>query len=130
MTKPLKRILMVDDDADVSTVAAMALEAVGGFEVQTCASGAEALAAAPDANADLVLLDVMMPGIDGPATLAGLRRIAATARTPVIFMTAKVQPHEVESYLALGAAGVIAKPFDPIHISDEIRQIWERITGQ
>ena len=104
----------------------MALEAVGGFEVLACASGAEGIAAAPEANADLVLLDVMMPGMDGPATLQALRRIPATARTPVIFMTAKVQASEVASYETLGAIGVIPKPFSPMEVSDEIRRIWER----
>jgi CheY-like chemotaxis protein len=125
MKKTLKRILMIEDEADIRTVATMALQAVGGFEVQACASGAEALAAAPAANADLVLLDVMMPDMDGPATLEGLRRIPATARTPVIFMTAKVQPREIEAYMALGAVGVIPKPFDPMEVSNEIRRIWD-----
>jgi two-component system, OmpR family, response regulator len=126
MKKSLKRILMIEDEADIRTVATMALEAVGGFEVQACASGAEGLAAAPAANADLVLLDVMMPGMDGPETLAGLRLIPATALTPVIFMTAKVQPREVDAYMALGAVGVIPKPFDPMEVSNEIRRIWDR----
>ena len=126
MKKSLKRILMIEDEADIRTVATMALQAVGGFEVQACASGAEGLAAAPTANADLVLLDVMMPGMDGPATLAGLRLIPATSQTPVIFMTAKVQPREVDAYIALGAVGVIPKPFDPMDVSNEIRRIWDR----
>lgn len=126
MTKELRRILFVEDEADIRTVAKMALEVVGGFEVQACASGAEALAAAPQANADLLLLDVMMPGMDGPSTLAALRRLPATARTPVIFMTAKVQSSEVAEYKSLGALDVIPKPFSPMQISDEIRRIWER----
>jgi two-component system OmpR family response regulator len=124
MPKPLQTILYVEDEADIRTVARMALEAVGGFRVVACASGTEALQTAPFAHADLILLDVMMPGLDGPTTLAGLRGIAATATTPVIFMTAKVQPNEVAQYRALGALDVIAKPFDPMEISSEIQRIW------
>ena len=126
MPRELKRILFVEDEADIRTVTKLALEAVGGFEVKVCSSGAEALAAAPLANADLILLDVMMPGMDGTATFRALRAIPATARTPVIFITAKVQKDEIDSYKALGVAGVIAKPFSPMQVSDQIRRIWER----
>jgi two-component system OmpR family response regulator len=125
MKQPLKRILLVEDESDIRTVARMALEAVGGFTVLDCASGYEALAAAPSAHADLILLDVMMPGLDGPSTLAELRKIPATAGTPVIFMTAKVQPAEIAQYLALGALDVVAKPFDPMAVSTEIQRIWD-----
>jgi two-component system OmpR family response regulator len=125
MKKPLKRILFVEDESDIRTVARMALEAVGGFTVLDCASGYEALAAAPSAHADLILLDVMMPGLDGPATLNALRQIPATAETPVIFMTAKVQPAELAQYRALGALDVVAKPFDPMAVSTEIQRIWD-----
>jgi two-component system, OmpR family, response regulator len=121
---PLTTILYVEDEADIRTVAKMALEAVGGFKVHACASGREAVAAAPGAAADLILLDVMMPGLDGPSTLKALREIPATAATPVVFMTAKVQPGEVAEYRSLGALDVIAKPFDPMQISAEIRRIW------
>lgn len=126
METRLRRILYVEDEADIRTVARMALEAVGGFEVIECASGAEALAAAPTARADLILLDVMMPGIDGPGTLQALRAIPQTASTPVIFMTAKVQAAEIAQYRALGALDVIAKPFDPMQVSDELLRIWQR----
>jgi two-component system, OmpR family, response regulator len=127
MAMQLKRILFVEDEDEIRTVAKMALEAVGGFEVVACASGPEAIAASPQANADLLLLDVMMPGMDGPATLEALRRMPATARTPVIFMTAKVQPSEVAQYMALGALGVVPKPFSPMEVSNEIRRLWERV---
>lgn len=125
MPKPLKTILYVEDEADIRTIAKMALEAVGGFKVHACGSGNEALAAAPNAAADLILLDVMMPGLDGPSTLKSLREIPATASTPVIFMTAKVQPAEIAQYKGLGALDVIAKPFDPMGVSNEIRRIWD-----
>lgn len=124
MPLPLSRILYVEDEPDILLVGKMALEAVGGFTVIACASGQEALIAALNAQADLLLLDVMMPGLDGLGTLKALREIPATARTPVIFMTAKVQAREVEAYINLGALEVIPKPFDPMELSAQIRKIW------
>ena len=124
MTTPLTRILYVEDEPDIRMVAQMALQAVGGFTVIACASGQEALDAAPGAAADLLLLDVMMPGMDGPTTLKGLRQLPATANTPVIFMTAKVQAAEVAVYKGLGALEVIPKPFDPMELSTQIQRIW------
>jgi CheY-like chemotaxis protein len=120
----LRRILFVEDDPDIQTVAKMALEALGGFTVLACNSGPEALAAVDGFGPDLVLLDVMMPGMDGPTTLAGLRERPAGRAVPVIFMTAKVQAQELERYRGLGAADVIAKPFDPMALSARVRQIW------
>ncbi|MDI1272906.1 response regulator [Polaromonas sp.] len=124
MIKTLARILYVEDEPDIRMVAQMALEAVGGFTVIACPSGSEALAAAPTAQADLLLLDVMMPGMDGPSTLKALRALPATAGTPVIFMTAKVQAAEVAQYRELGAIDVIHKPFDPMELSAQISRIW------
>jgi CheY-like chemotaxis protein len=124
MTQPLTRILYVEDEPDIRMVAQMALQAVGGFTVIACASGQEALDAAPGAAADLLLLDVMMPGMDGPSTLKALRALPATANTPVIFMTAKVQAAEVAVYKGLGALEVIPKPFDPMELSAQIQRIW------
>lgn len=129
MPKRLERILYVEDEDDIRTVATMALQAVGGFEVRACASGAEALEQAAGAGADLLLLDVMMPGMDGPSTLAALRDMPATAATPVVFMTAKVQATEIAQYHSLGALGVIAKPFDPMTLADQLRVIWEDAAG-
>ena len=124
MSKTLARILYVEDEPDIRMVAQMALEAVGGFTVIACPSGSEALAAAPTAQADLLLLDVMMPGMDGPSTLKALRALPATADTPVIFMTPKVQAAEVAQYRELGAIDVIHKPFDPMELSAQISRIW------
>src|SRR3990167_1198348 len=124
MPAPLNRILYVEDEPDIRVVAQMALEVVGGFTVIACASGQQALSAAPDARADLLLLDVMMPGMDGPGTLKALRALPATAHTPVVFMTAKVQAAEVAAYKALGALEVIPKPFDPMALSAQIQRIW------
>lgn len=124
MSKILNRILYVEDEPDIRLIAQMALEAVGGFTVTVCASGPEALRAAAASRADLLLLDVMMPGMDGPSTLKALRELPATADTPVIFMTAKVQAAEVAAYKALGAIDVIPKPFDPMELSAQIQRIW------
>ncbi|QYF95618.1 response regulator [Massilia sp. PAMC28688] len=121
----LKRILYVEDDPDIQMVAQMALEVVGGFTLRACSSGHEALQAAAGFAPDLILLDVMMPGLDGPATLARLRELEATATTPAIFMTAKVQPAEVTYFKSLGAAGVIAKPFDPMDLPQQVRRLWQ-----
>ncbi|MCS6889373.1 response regulator [Chloroflexus sp.] len=122
----LNKILFVEDDPDIQMVAQLALEAVGGYTVQMCSSGAEALAVAEQFAPDLILLDVMMPGMDGPTTLAELRKKPTLAQTPVIFMTARVQRHEIEQYLALGAADVISKPFDPMTLSTQVADIWKR----
>ena len=126
----LTRIMMVEDEPDIRTVAKIALEAVGGYTVELCASGNEALAKAPEFAPDLLLLDVMMPGMDGPTTYEALRAIPQTADTPVIFMTAKVQRHEVAHYKQLGAIEVIAKPFDPMTLSATIHDIWEQTNDE
>ena len=119
-------MLYVEDEPDIREVACMALELAGDLVVEPCESGAAALAKVDDFHPDLILLDVMMPGMDGPATLAQLRRHAVSAKTPVIFMTAKVQREEIDRFLALGAVAVIPKPFDPLTLADEIQAIWAR----
>jgi len=122
----LKRILYVEDEPDIQAVAKLALEAIGGFEVKVCGSGKEALDSAPAFSPDLILLDVMMPGMDGPTTLQAMRALPELAHTPVIFMTAKVQPQEVAGYKNLGALDVIPKPFDPMTLADNVKKIWAR----
>ena len=122
----LQRILYVEDEPDIQAVAKLALEMVGGFEVKICSSGEEALGEAEAFAPQLLLLDVMMPGMDGPSTLAALRAIPSLAEVPAVFMTAKVQPSEVAHYKSLGALDVIAKPFDPMGLADEVKRIWER----
>lgn len=128
--EPLTRILYVDDDDDIRTVAVFSLEIVGGFEIAACGSGSEALARADDFAPQLLLLDVMMPEMDGPAVLTALRALPATAATPAIFMTAKVQTAEVERLRTLGAIDVIAKPFDPMQLPDKIRAVWLKHAGE
>lgn len=128
-TKPLQSILLVDDEADIRTVARLALEAVGGFTVHECASGFAAPAAIAEHAPQLVLMDVMMPGQDGMETLKALRATPGLPAVPVVFMTAKVQPQEVAVLRSLGAIDVIAKPFDPMTLAQTVRQIWERSKG-
>ncbi len=114
-------ILYVEDDPDIRAVAQIALEVVGGFQLCSCASGHEAVAAIERGlQVDLLLLDVMMPDMDGPGTLRALRKLAATSKTPVVFMTAKVQSSEQDDYFDLGAVGVIAKPFDPMNLAQQL----------
>ena len=124
MSQPTK-ILYVEDEPDIQAVAKIALEAVGGFTVCICSSGAEALSKVLEFAPDLVLLDVMMPGMDGPATLKALKDLPELANTPFVFMTAKVQPSEVQHFKSLGAVDVIPKPFDPMTLSDRVKDIWQ-----
>jgi two-component system, OmpR family, response regulator len=123
---PLRRILFVEDDPDIQVVATMALESLGGFAVFACASGAEALSRFGEISPDLVLLDVMMPGMDGPATLTALRQLPSGG-VPVVFMTARVQAHEIARYREMGAADVIAKPFDPMTLAETVQTIWSSL---
>jgi len=123
----LKKILYVEDEPDIQMIARVALENVGGFELCVCSSGAEAVEKAAGFGPDLFLLDVMMPGMDGPTTLTELRKIPQLANTPVMFMTAKVQPQEVEYLKTLNVADVIAKPFDPMGLATNIRDSWAKL---
>ena len=125
----LKRILHVEDDRSIQAVAKLALETLGGFEVLSCLSGQEALDQVQGFNPDFILLDVMMPGMDGPATLSKLRELVDIEQVPVAFMTAKVQPQEIEQYRQLGAREVIVKPFDPMTLATQVRSIWSRVHG-
>jgi CheY-like chemotaxis protein len=119
----VQKILLVDDEADIRLIADISLSNLGGWQVLQAASGSEALDLAAREHPDLILLDVMMPGMDGPATLAHLREREDGFTTPVIFMTAKVQKAEIDRLLALGVRGLIAKPFDPMTLHEEIRRI-------
>lgn len=122
----LKTILLVEDDLDIQSIAKMALRQVGGFTIETCSSGAEALQKAPQFNPQLILLDVMMPLMDGPTTLVKIRENPSLANIPVIFLTAKAQAHEIEEYKKLGALDVIIKPFDPMKLASTVLSIWNR----
>lgn len=116
---PPGRLLIVDDEDDIRLIARMSLECIGGWEVVDVGSAEDAVEAARSGPLDVVLLDVMMPGVDGPAALELLRPVIGS-ETPVIFLTAKTQAADRERLAALGAAGVIAKPFDPMTLADEV----------
>jgi CheY-like chemotaxis protein len=124
---PLTRILYVDDDVTLQMMTRLSLEKIGGFTVLVCGSGREAVEQAPAFAPDLVLLDVVMPGMDGLETLRALRGIASLGAVPVLFMTAKTQPDEIATLRAAGAADVVSKPYDPMGLSQQIREIWERL---
>jgi len=126
MTEELKRVLYVEDEPDIQKVAKLALETVGNLEVLICSSGAEAIEKAAPYEPDLLLLDVMMPGMDGPATLAALRAIDSLTDVPAVFLTAKVMPSEMQEFKEMGAIDVIAKPFDPMTLAEQVRAAWEK----
>jgi CheY-like chemotaxis protein len=119
----IRKVLLVDDEDDIRTVGNLSLSRVGGWQTVLASSGAEAVKKAAAERPDLILLDVMMPGMDGPTTFTQLRAQEATATTPIIFMTAKIQKQEVARYLELGAVGVIGKPFDPMTLPTEIKKL-------
>ena len=127
MPDGLSRLLYVDDDPDIQIIAGMALVEIGGLDLLMCSSGREALARYAGFAPQLLLLDVMMPGMDGPATLDALRRLPDWAAPPVVFVTAKVRNQERQRYLDLGAVEVIPKPFDPMTLAEQLRDIWARL---
>lgn len=120
------RLLLVDDDDDIRTIASMSLERVGGWNVVAVASGQAAIQAAADGAFDVVVLDAMMPGLDGATTFLRLREGPLPADVPIIFLTAKLQAADRERMRGLGAAGVIAKPFDPMTLPGELARILRR----
>lgn len=123
--RELRKVLYVEDDDDIRMLAQLALESVGGMHVLACSTGMDAIAKGPAFEPDLILLDAMMAGMDGPETLTGLRALPALAHVPAMFMTAKVQPAEVAALRATGAIDVIAKPFDPMTLASVIRSSWQ-----
>ena len=114
------RILIIDDEDDIREVAALSLETVAGWDVAVASSGAQGLARAAEYNPDAILLDVMMPGMDGPTTFKALRKNPATAQIPVLLLTAKVQGNDQRRFADLGVEAVLFKPFDPMTLSSQI----------
>lgn len=126
----LRRVMCVEDDADIRMILEFSLAAVGGYELRMCPGGRSALQAAPEFRPDLVLLDVMMPDLSGPETLQALRELPCMCGVPVVFMTAKAMPDELEQLLQLGATGLIVKPFDPMTLPKDILPYWEHGRGR
>ncbi|MET0984125.1 MAG: response regulator [Steroidobacteraceae bacterium] len=121
----LKTVLYVDDEPDIREVVELSLGLAGALRIHTCDSGLAALDNMPLIQPDLVLLDVMMPGLDGPATLQRMQNDERLAHIPVVFMTAKAMPQEVARFREMGAIAVIPKPFDPMRLSEQVYAIWE-----
>ncbi len=124
---PLRRILMVEDDPDIAMLGQIALEDIGGYEVCLCGSGDEALARLAEFEPDLALLDYRLPGINGDELLVALRARREGVQLPVIFLTASVMPDRVSHLRGLGAADLIAKPFDPMTLAAQVESIWKTL---
>ncbi|HEY9683526.1 MAG TPA: response regulator [Drouetiella sp.] len=118
-----KKVLLVDDDPNIRRIAQIVLSNIGRYEVMLACCGADAIELATQSNPDLILMDVMMPDMDGPTTLTHIRSVPSLQNTPTIFITAKVQKHEMHVYKQQGALGVITKPFDPMHLCNEIDKL-------
>jgi two-component system, OmpR family, alkaline phosphatase synthesis response regulator PhoP len=118
-----KRVLLVDDEDDIREVAGMSLETVAGWSILAARSGREGLKIAAEQQPDAILLDVMMPDMDGPSTFKNLQENDSTKSIPVIFLTAKAQTREQRGFRELGAQGVISKPFDPLTLADQVAEI-------
>jgi two-component system OmpR family response regulator len=125
MAASAQHVLCIDDDEDILNIARISLETVGGLKVSCCNSGVRAIQLIKEINPDLILLDVVMPGMDGPTTLKELRKKPELDHTPIVFMTARVQPAEVQAYQALGASAVVPKPFDPMLLANQVNDIWK-----
>lgn len=117
----MQRILYVDDEPDIREVAVMSLELAPDWQVRSAASGTEALPLAAEWQPDLILLDVMMPDMDGPMTLKALQTDERTQHIPVVFVTARTQPSEIQRFRELGVRGIVAKPFDPMTLAGDVR---------
>ena len=117
------RILIIDDEDDIREVAALSLETVAGWQVYMANSGAQGLGRAIEHQPDAILLDVMMPGMDGPTTFRELRKNPATARIPVLLLTAKVQSSDQRRFADLGVQAILFKPFDPLTLAKQISNV-------
>jgi CheY-like chemotaxis protein len=126
---PMTRVAYVEDEADIRELAEIALDAIGGLEVRTFPSGAEALRGLPGFAPDLILLDVMMPEMNGRELFAELNRMEGMKDIPKVFMTAKSMASEIQQLRAMGAVGVIPKPFDPMSLSEELQRLYSTATG-
>jgi len=129
MGKTLKTILYVEDDIHVRTTAKLVLEVIGNITVRDCGSGNDALCAARDFTPDLIVLDVMMPEIDGISTLAMLRCLPHLADVPAMFVTGLTSPDDMERYAEVGAIGVIAKPVVPLRLAGQLHSMWSEREG-
>ena len=119
----MKTVLLVDDEDDIREVAQMSLEVTAGWTIEGANCGSAGIAKALELRPDAILLDVMMPDMDGPTTFKKMQEMPELKGTPVILMTAKVQASDLEQFNAIGVSGVIAKPFDPMSLADQVKEI-------
>ena len=122
--KPLSKILYLEDDPHISEIALIALRDIAGFDVLHCGQGHDAIDAFSDYQPDMLLLDVMLPDLDGPQVLEAIRKLNGGASVPAIFMTAKAQKHEQDAYMQQGAISVIVKPFDALTLGETLQSLW------
>ncbi len=123
----MQRILLADDEPDILEVSKIALETVGGFEVEVCSSGAELLQLLPEFRPDLIIMDVLMPDMAGPEVLSRVRQLPDYSGIPVIFLTGVANGIELKALRDSGAADVILKPFDPMTLADRVDGIWDSV---
>lgn len=123
----MKTVLLVDDEDDIREVAQMSLEVTAGWNIEGANCGTAGIEKAKELKPDAILLDVMMPDMDGPTTFKTIQEIPELKGTPVILMTAKVQASDMEHFNAIGVSGVIAKPFDPMSLAEQVKEIlkWD-----
>lgn len=126
MTARQLRIMYVEDEEDIREIARISLETVGGFSVDLCGSGPAAIERAPKFRPDIIIIDMMMPGMDGIETMQALKKLRQLDDIPMVFMTAKIQQSEIDYYLAAGASAVVPKPFDPMTLPGRILAIWRQ----
>lgn len=119
------KVLIIDDEEDTRSIASMSLSILGGLDVVEAESGNEGISKAEQERPDVILLDMMMPIMDGSQTLMALQNNAGTRDIPVIFLTAKAMTSEIEKLKRMGAIGVLTKPFDPTLLANQVRQILE-----
>ena len=129
MERSLKKIMLVEDDPDIQLIARLSLEVGGGYEVLVCGSGAEAVQSALAYTPDLILLDVMMPGLDGLGTMDALRKLPGVAATPMVFFTANTEDQVRQDLFRHGALGVIIKPVEPNALVEQIRALWHQFAA-
>jgi DNA-binding response OmpR family regulator len=130
MTFEVIRLLHVEDDLDILEIASLSIEMAGGFELLQCESAADALRLAPEFMPDAMLFDMMLPNISGVQLMSEIRLVPGFEITPIIFMTARAQPHERRELIEKGALDVIVKPFDPVALGGEIKAILATAQGR
>lgn len=125
----LTRIACVEDDSDIQAILEFSLAGLGGFDIRIFSDGAAALTGIPAFAPQLILLDMIMPGMNGMEVLAALRQEPETRKTPVVFMTAKAAPRDLEAYIEAGAQSALIKPFTPTELPETLREVWRQATG-